>query len=179
MTLPDKAISVHAPWAWATMQPAPYGKDVENRSHGKRKFPTNVLGRVWVHASLYPGRGPIPVNSRREEQFDEVVDALYATHERALFRVRQDWTRDEIWRRRPTFERLDALRGHIVGSVEVHGYATPDCPPDSPWYIPGNLAVLVRNPVPLARPVPALGALGWWTVPPTVLEQLEEQERAA
>lgn len=173
------AISVHAPWAWAIMHG---GKDVENRSPG---FPMRheghpILGRVWVHASMWPGAGPLVPYTRRQEDFDEACDAMakraalagfdaYPKH-RALgtFRESRELAHFDIAR----------LRGHIVGSVEVHGcdvYAGGEGPASpSPWYVPGSLAIHLRDPRPLAKPVPAKGALGWWQVPEPVLETCRE-----
>ncbi len=145
-------LSVHAPWAWALMHG---GKDVENRSKSfpRRRNGEEVLGRVWVHASLWPGgRG-----------FPGPRSARWGPWHRKMLIARTGSGREvhhgETWR----------LRGHIVGSVEVYGYADES---DSPWYVPGSLAILVRDPQPLAKPVPAKGALGWWTVPEPTLSQV-------
>lgn len=67
---------------------------------------------------------------------------------------------------------LRQMRGHIVGSVEVYGYAQTS---SSPWYVPDSLAILVRDPRPLAKAAPAKGALGWWTVPESALSELRNE----
>lgn len=41
-----------------------------------------------------------------------------------------------------------------------------------------NLALMVRDPVPLAEPVPAKGALGWWTPTDEVIARLREASHA-
>lgn len=151
--LPELAISVHAPWAWALMHG---GKDVENRA---TTFPRRV-GRVWVHASAWPGTTKVGL-------WNDMTCSMVSR-----------WLEEcgQVGRRRALHLRdkdaMFALRGHIVGSVEVYGYRMPDDPPDSPWYVPGSLAILVRNPRPLAQPVAEKGLLGWWRPQDDVLEQL-------
>lgn len=48
MDLPDKALSVRQPWAWAIIFA---GKDIENRSWQAMNHGLNVRGRVAIHAS--------------------------------------------------------------------------------------------------------------------------------
>lgn len=160
--LPELAISVHAPWAWALMHA---GKDVENRSHGKRRWPQSVLGRVWVHASRWPLSMPtVPASG--------FARAVWSSEREKMHALAADHLGRSVDEAELEAELL-LMRGHIVGSVEVYGYRTPDDPPDSPWYVPGSLAILVRDPRPLATPVRAKGALGWWRPQGEVLEQLK------
>src|SRR5690606_28696576 len=180
--IPTKAISLFSPWAWAIMHG---GKDVENRSHGKRVFPQNVTGRVWVHASLWPqGKRPFADGSAPKKTLQRETEIMLET-----MWWSRGWT-DEFYdvRNREmvmgllqrtdrecapcALSSIDALRGHIVGSVEVTGYRTPDDPPDSPWYSAGGLGIMLKDPRPLPVPVPAKGALGWWTVPNETLQAL-------
>jgi len=161
-----KVISVHAPWAWALMSG---GKDVENRG---LRFTRKVLGRVWVHASLWPGS----VNEDTAGYYalhDEIHDIEYIIAQQTAERLDVK-SGESFYSMTPPFHVVKAIRGHIVGSIEVYGYQTPDNPPDSPWYVPGSLAIMVRNPIPLAQPVPAKGALGWWTPTEDVMAQLSE-----
>lgn len=44
-TLPDRALSIRQPWAWAILNA---GKDIENRSRR-----VNYRGPICIHASLY------------------------------------------------------------------------------------------------------------------------------
>lgn len=175
------AISVHAPWAWALMFG---GKDVENRakSFPHRRDGRELLGRVWVHASMWPEHGVLREFSRsRAMLFDEsekmvetwweslgLLDESYDLRDLGRIRELKAVTRERTGVEVPRLPAIDVLRGHIVGSIEVHGYADSS---DSPWYIPGSLAILVRDPRPLVTPVPAKGALGFWRVPEPVLEQ--------
>lgn len=48
MNLPEKALSVRQPWAWAIMFA---GKDVENRSWQAMNHGLNVRGRIALHAA--------------------------------------------------------------------------------------------------------------------------------
>ncbi len=174
------AISVHAPFAWALLYG---GKPLENRapSFPMRFRGESVLGDVWLHASLWPGssgrltRGQI---TRMLDERESMIAALFDA---------QGWPEPhaigaeagiilERLGRTPAVQTLDAMRGHIVGRIRVTGYRDPDDPPDSRWYVPGSRAVLVEDPRPLATPVPARGALGWWRVPADVLEQLRRAE---
>lgn len=190
-SLPQLAISVHAPFAWALM----FGrKDVENRSPS---FPMRyrgepVLGDVWLHASLWPGRGPLRDFSRAKAAFVEEGERMVETMWEA-----QGWI-DEFYDVRntdclarlyaatsetlgvevPKVSELSNLRGHICGRITVTGYRPPSDPPDSPWYVPGSRAIVLADPRPLPRPVPCRGALGWWSVPAEVLRELQRQEAA-
>jgi len=152
-TEPEFAISLYAPWAWALMHA---GKDVENRG---LTFPKTVTGRVWVHASLWPHLG---AESRLAELYLEFSSVYECMRQSGALQGAPHVSTSQ----------LDALRGHIVGSIEVTGYRRPEHAPESPWYVPESLAVLVREPRPLARTVPAKGARGWWRPSAEVLTEL-------
>lgn len=65
----------------------------------------------------------------------------------------------------------DLPAGAIVGSVVIHGFTRAS---KSRWFNPGrsNIGWLLREPEPVAKPVPCRGALGLWVVPAHVLETL-------
>lgn len=67
-----------------------------------------------------------------------------------------------------THEALLPARGCIVGSVEIVDCVTAS---PSPWFF-GPVGFVLRDPVPLAQPVPCKGALGFFPVPGDVLERL-------
>lgn len=69
-----------------------------------------------------------------------------------------DWIEREIGLRVP--RREDLVFGAIIGSVELYDVVT-DC--HDAWAIPGLYHWLLRDPRPLARPIPARGRQGWWT----------------
>lgn len=180
MTSHHLALSLYSPWAWALMFAK---KDVENRSLAfpRRRNGEPVFGRVWVHASAStPWGGLCGIKAHTEvmletlwsargwmsfDAYDMRTDA-HALLERTMGA--------EFAGVNPTKARLLGMRGHIVGSVEVCGYKTPDAPPNSPWYVDGSLAIMVRNPRPLAHPVPARGARGWWRPDDATLRHLSE-----
>lgn len=87
--LPQKAISIRQPWAWAIINA---GKDVENRD-----WPTRFRGPVCIHAA----------KGMTRYEFDSFVGFA-----RAMFR-NGDWTGDLI----P--ERNALSRGGIVGVAEI------------------------------------------------------------
>lgn len=135
------------------------------------EFPRTVLGRVWVHASLYPGRGPIGpygTSKKSERWLETVIDSRErAIAARSVYRMPEGVS---------PYHYFDQFRGKILGSIEVYGYAESS---PSPWYVPDSLAILVRDPSPLRHPVPAKGALAWWKVPPETLERCRKDEGGA
>lgn len=153
VVFPTMALSLWAPWAWCILHA---GKRIENRS---LKFPRHFRGEFWLHCSLWPGSGRKPLSANKQH---ELVDEFNAAIEKS------GQPRDSF----PSlkFGQLDAMRGHIVGRATVTGYVEES---DSPWFVPGSLGIVLANPVPLARPVAASGALGWWKVPETQMRELE------
>lgn len=153
MTLPNRALSVWAPWVWAILY---CGKPIENR---RLSFPKSYLGEFWLHASLWPGtRKPLNANQQHElvDEFNTVI-------------VQSGRSRESF----PPLKlgELDAMRGKIIGRVTVTGYVRKS---DSPWFAPGGLGLQLSNPIALTRPVEAVGAQGWWFVKPETLQQLAE-----
>lgn len=161
-------------------QPIGTAKDIENRS---LKFPRGVTGRVWVHAGVGPGSRKD--FTRTSEIMLETLWCARGWMDFESYDMRRDaaglvektlnhsWPTGHGHDFQPRMENLLSLRGHIVGSIEVTSYTENS---DSAWYIPGSLAINVRDPQPLATPVPAKGALGWWKVGrhPGLAEQLKE-----
>lgn len=64
-------------------------------------------------------------------------------------------------------------RGMIVGMVDVVDCVTRS---DSPWFF-GKFGFTLANPRPLPEPVPCRGMLGFFPVPPDVLERVHAQLR--
>jgi hypothetical protein len=144
-----KALTVQQPWSWAIVAG---GKNIENRT------------QLWSY------RGPLAIHagqrwSKRGEQSDLVHQAIArATGGRGV----------------PV--RLFS-RSAIIGVVEL-----VDCHPDAgccrPW---GETAyvehggrerrhithLVLENPRQLAEPIPCRGALGLWTPPADILDQLQ------
>ena len=141
-----KALTIRQPWAWAIIYG---GKDVENRS---RNLAGSYRGPVAIHAGLAPF-----------EQHNMASRALRSAHGSEVS--------------------TEILFGAIIGIVDlvdVHA-ATPDdlgrirCETTElgdPWDMACSLwametayHLVLRNPRPLATPIPYRGRLGLWEVP--------------
>jgi len=128
-----RAITVRQPWAWAIVHG---GKDVENRTR-------NLAGSY---------RGPVAVHAAKEVD----LDAVYPTPAGSFVGE----SGGDAW------EHL----GHIIGVAtlaEAHhpGDQWFDCTNGltcSPWAMPGQWHLRLRNPRPLPAPIPARGFLGLW-----------------
>lgn len=133
-----KVITVRQPWAWAIMHG---GKNVENRS---RNIAGSYRGRIAIHAAL--------------------ADAPEAFDANALMQGQ----------RGRRFE-----HGAILGTVELvdvhHDSDTMTCvdyehgPTDaglylscSPWAMDDRWHLVLRDPQPFDKPIPAKGRLGLW-----------------
>jgi len=150
---PTRALSVRGPWWWAIPH---LGKDIENRD-----WTTQLRGRVWLHASSW---------WRNYEGLDTIQDVARiaaTTGVRApdsAFPLGPDGKPD----RRLTGRMMKERGGRIVGSVEI-----VDCVDRSasPWFF-GRHGFVLRDPRPLATPVPCKGALGFFKAPVDVLARL-------
>jgi hypothetical protein len=133
-----KSLSIRAPWWWYILHG---GKDIENRDRQSSVVTQRYLGPVWVHVGKF---------WRPSEVYDDVcaADAMQAL-------AAGDFAQLTDWRR------LELCCGCIVGSVEIAGYVTAS---PSPWFV-GDVGLVLRNPVPLATPVPCKGQLGFFDIP--------------
>lgn len=147
---PWHALSLWAPWAWAILHA---GKDIENRTWSPS--PKLIGQRFWLHASL---RGKTA--GQMADDFEPVRDILEQLGQ--LRSAPPVSIRD-----------LQALRGHVVGSVKLLG-VTRDS--DSPWMF-GPVGLRLSEPVALAQPVPCRGSLGFFRLPHAVLRQCLEAAR--
>ncbi len=154
-----RVLTVRQPWAWAIIHG---GKDVENRTR-------NIAGDY---------RGPVAIHAARE--WDDalfVVPQHPALHE-ALVRARQEL---------PSYSALQQLlddqRGHVIGVVDlvdVHVRVPGDqytkwC---SPWAEPDHFHLVIENPRPLAKAVPARGFLSLWRPDEALAAAIWEQVAA-
>lgn len=144
-----KALSVRAPWWWFILH---CGKDIENRD-----WPTGLRGRVLIHASKYWHGTEVPedfitATGIYEEANNCEIQSLYET----------DAERD-------TLARIRSLAGHIVGSIEIVNCVTNS---ESPWFF-GRYGFVLKNPVACVNPIPFKGALGFFDVPQSIVDQLE------
>jgi hypothetical protein len=152
-----KALTVQQPWAWAIVHG---GKDVENRT------------QAWTY------RGPLAIHAGSRFSDRGGRSPLLLQHE--------------------AYADADMVKGAIIGVVDlvdVHGAQSvgfwPEQPAccESPWaetayeqHLDGRtrrdiVHLVLEHPRPLAEPIPCRGALGLWTPPVEVLDQLQAVTR--
>lgn len=143
-----KALTVRQPWAWQIIHQR---KNIENRT---RNIAGNYRGPLAIHAAL---------------KADEPALAR-------LLRRAPDWVTA------PRVFDYGVIIG-IVDLVDVHNayydngepIQQIECDRDcEPWgqLGPGVHHLVLRNPRPLPTPIPCRGALGLWTPPADIVEQL-------
>ena len=133
-----KAVSIRAPWWWFILYG---GKDIENRDARSPVVTETYTGAVWVHVGKF---------WKPAEVFED-SEAAHAMQARAA----GDWPRLNDWRA------LESYCGCIVGSVEIMGRVKRH---ESPWF-QGEVGLVLKNPIPLPRPIPLKGQLGFFNVP--------------
>jgi hypothetical protein len=158
--LPARALSLLNPWLWYVIDAThPSPKRLENRTRRIMNWREwTPKGEVWLHAS----KGD---------------DAAYWAE--SVERVRALFGADYPVPRFP-----DCPRGGIVGRARIVGMVTPagEVQPepgesvdrsklDMRWHFPGEHAYILDDVQPCAF-VPCRGMLGFWPVPPTVLDHL-------
>ncbi|MCG7522238.1 hypothetical protein [Ruegeria sp. Ofav3-42] len=138
-TLPERALSIRQPWAWAIIFA---GKEIENRP---RRF--HYRGPICLHAST----APLPPE---EISYNFCVEDVLAWHRSKAVPTREAKTQP------PTLADLtprlcDLQRGGIIGTAEI-----VDCieASDSPWFF-GPYGLVLRNVQPIPF-IPVKGALG-------------------
>jgi hypothetical protein len=144
-----RALTVRQPWAWAIIHG---GKDVENRT---RNIAGAYRGPIAIHAGLAPF-----------EQHNMASEAHKAAHGSEV----------------PTEIVFGAVIG-VVDLVEVHhadkdglhcsGLGDRDAWWCSPWADVAAWHLRLSNPRRLAKPIPAKGRLGLWTLPDDVAAEVE------
>lgn len=113
--LPDKALSIRQPWAWAILHA---GKDIENRS-----WATKFRGPVCIHTSLF-----IP----QQEDVDDFNEVLFRAWPQEADRERILKFGDEA-RAMP--------RGGIIGVAEIIDCVEAS---ESPWFM-GSYGFVLRG----------------------------------
>lgn len=143
--LPNIALSIRQPWAWAIINA---GKDVENRDW-KTKF-----------------RGPVCIHAAKGMTKCEYQTANHIIKS-AVGAVDQEWL--DRWMG-VTAAPFKLERGGIIGTAEI-----VDCveSSDSPWFV-GRYGFVLRNVRPVGF-IPCKGALGFFAwrqriTPPAKLE---------
>ncbi|MES2671594.1 MAG: ASCH domain-containing protein [Pseudomonadota bacterium] len=146
-TLPEMALSVRQPWAWAIIFA---GKDIENRSWQAVNHGLVRRGRIAIHASKGMGK------AEYEDARDFINEILAMTPDAGL--------------RCP--EAKDLLRGGIIGSVDVTDVVKDS---NSHWFM-GPRGLVLREPR-ASEFVPAVGALGyfkWSAADPSIVPAPEK-----
>lgn len=135
---PRLALTLIQPWGHAI---AHLGKWIENRGWCP---PRSALGaRICIHAGAKCDRDSIDMLRTHGHVVPQVPDAraIVATT------VIGGWVRDPRCYSE-TLTRLEAARALA-----------------SEWYVPGQVAWVLRDTIPLSTPIPCKGALGLWHVP--------------
>lgn len=114
-----------------------------------RDWPTNYRGTVLIHASKW----------WRTIEVLEDMSWGYPLAQRHC--GRRFTAEDDI---RP-------FGGCIVGMVDIVGCVSAS---DSPWFF-GDYGFHLADPVAFREPIPCKGALGFFTVPPDVMERVRAQ----
>jgi hypothetical protein len=166
-----RAITVRQPWAWAIVHG---GKDVENRS---RNIAGSYRGPVAIHAS-----------AKKADDLAYIEAAVNSPH----------FDPAVLIERHPLVPHAPGMigqpfgaplyHGAIVGLVDlvaVHRWSDEDdCngttgadgePTCSVWGMADHHHLVLANPLPLARPIPATGRLGLWALPDDIEARVREQ----
>ena len=116
-----------------------HGKPVENRD-----WPTSFRGVIWLH------QGKTWKQAEINEDWEDIQWMAQA---------------DGLVLPEPDANLMRSACGRIIGSVEV-----VDCVETHPSaFFVGKYGFVLRNPVPLAVPIPFKGALSFFTVPATLI----------
>lgn len=132
--LPDKALSVRQPWAWAIIHA---GKRLENRTAHAISLGGMKPGFICIHAS----------KGMTREEYEDGKDFI----ERARSEISFGFAITNV----PRPDEL--IRGAIIGVVRVTGIAKES---DSPWWI-GPRALILDN-TKAVDPIPVGGDLGYF-----------------
>jgi hypothetical protein len=157
-----KALSIIQPWPWLMFHGTPL-KDIENRTW---PLPRSMRGqRVAIHAS---GRRDLDECWKASALINATpsLSEIHFPPIRLAFRGRGFIVRS--W---PS----ELATSAIIGTVEIVDCVTAS---DSPWFA-GPYGFVLRDPRPLAEPIPCRGWLGFWTVPSEIERQILEAERRA
>jgi len=159
-----RVLTVRQPWATAIVR---MGKDVENRTRSLGPY----RGPVAIHAAVHePGR---------RGQRTLFGDDLEVERDRSGLLLRSPRL---AW---PYRLPLGVVIG-IVDLVDVHVCDSFGCPGlstsltesaslCSPWAMRDHHHLVLANPRPLARPVPAIGRLGLWRPDDALEAAIREQ----
>jgi hypothetical protein len=159
-----RVLTVRQPWAWAIVHG---GKDVENRVRPLGPY----RGPVAIHVSKTPDR---------DSYADPNVEAAYQLWMSMWgpdpdgMRALDDWSWvDGLTAFGQVIGIVDLVDVHADCTEHVDGYGhTPTC---SKWAMPDHYHLVLANPRPLPRPIPATGRLGLWRPDDALLAAISEQ----
>lgn len=164
-----RALTLWPEWAWAMVA---LGKDVENRPWQPRGV---LLGeRIAIHAGKYVGGHP-----GRGDDRQRAIAALEHMAGRAGWQVRSIGQFDRAFTQAGEtveFRFDDIPRGSLVLVATLLAVIT-DC--GSQWAVPGQNHLVLGDRVPLSKPIPARGAMGFWPLAHNLEIQVTRQLDAA
>ncbi len=153
-----RVLTVKQPWAWAIVHG---GKDVENRVRSLGPY----RGPVAIHAGLRIADGSAWTDPNVEAaMFRADSIPAWSTTLGAVIGVVDlvDAHRSyECWHKPWKWETADAYNGDFCSS----------------WAMPDHHHLVLANPRPLPRPIPATGRLGLWRPDDALLAAITEQLR--
>jgi hypothetical protein len=120
-----KAITIHAPWAWAIIHGH---KRFENRT-----WRTQHRGLLAIHAGDSRSSDQLGIKTIRSAGIEP-----------------------------PTIDELDAIRGTIVGTVELVDIISLENAPDVDPFVSGPFCFVLINPILYDRPKATRGNLRIW-----------------
>jgi hypothetical protein len=126
------------------------GATGEDQAYDPSPMKTLTIQQPWAWAIIHGGKDVEnrPQNCRFRGRF--YVHAGLKLSDDGL-----EWMEQDLGIRGP----VEFQHGVITGTVELYGVVRDS---DSPWATPGCYHWLLRDPRPLARPMPARGRQGWW-----------------
>lgn len=166
-----RAITVRQPHAWAIIHG---GKDVENRS---RNIAGSYRGPVAIHAGVHQfERDNMSSRALKAAHGSEIPSALMFGAIIGVVDLVDVHNANECFER--DMRRLVALYGQDLTAYYAHPdngaggligrvrYCSPWAQHDERYHL------VLRNPRPLAVPIPAKGRLGLWTLTDALAEQV-------
>ena len=154
-----KALSIRQPYANQILYT---GKDIENRS-----WKTELRGFVALHAAGQIAEG-------FTSDLKDISRRLLGSRREPLLSTTEDAIKASIYL--PKGYKNTVTLSAIVGVVEI-----VDCVEEhaSPHFYRSfgdtNFGFVLRNPIPLEKPISVKGRLGFWTVPIEVEKQIRRQ----
>jgi hypothetical protein len=172
MTLPERALSVKQPWAWAILNA---GKNIENRT-----WYSPVRGPIWIAASAQVTRAYYE-NARMwlrqvagvtgVPELDELVKGAIIGRANVTSCILPGGFTSERYRDCISAATALALHGPNWGAMYHPPLAQHPLHP-ARFHFPKEFGFVLEGVEALAEPVPCKGLQRWWIPKPELLEQL-------